>query len=241
MQTHSSDYQYTRADPVAINELALTGRYALQTLHNRCCLQDHFGSSPINELLKILLRAPRPAHPVCISTGAISCASHDTRSLFLWEGEVSGPPQEKNKREIACRTSLSSLLRRESGKCLLLIFIRALDIARDVNEGREGGREGGKRKRERDDSATFIIKSRLLAFTPRRNDEIQDPRRYTVAHRAILTFKTYLDETEREEGGRERGERDTRRSTPIRCSKLWRRVSLLRMEANVRSDDIIKS
>jgi len=64
---------------------------------------------------------------------------------------VSGPPQEKNKREIVCRTSLSSLLRRESGKCLPLIFIRALDIARDVNEGeeREEEREERERKRER--------------------------------------------------------------------------------------------
>jgi len=81
----------------------------------------------------------------------------------------------------------------------------------DASKDRGGGKGGG------DDSATFIIKSRLLAFTPRRNGEIKDPRHYTVAHRAMLTFKIYLDERER---GRKRKTLDV--APPTSCSKLWR-------------------
>lgn len=60
--------------------------------------------------------------------------------------------------------------------------------------------------------------------------------------RAMLTFKTYLDEIEgKGRGGEGEGEILDVASPSISCSKLWRRVSLLRMEVNVRPDDIINS
>lgn len=177
-------------------------------------------------------------------------ASTSRRGLARYPSSGGGPRRrgegrrERKKQKRNCRTTLSALLRRANGKYLSVIFIGAPSIARrDASGGRRG---------RGDDSATFIIKSRLLAFTPRRNGEIQDPRRYTVAHRATarnaLTFKTCLD-GDRALGkrGRARGrERDTLDAAAIAgtlavlsCTKLRRRVSLLRMEADVRPGAVL--
>lgn len=50
-----------------------------------------------------------------------------------------------------------------------IIFIRAITLRAMQDKGWRGELGGG-------DSATFIIKSRLLAFTPPRNGKIQDLR-----------------------------------------------------------------
>jgi len=114
------------------------------------------------------------------------------------------------------------------------LFLLERPTACDASKARGGGKGGG------DDSATFIIKSRLLAFTPRRNGEIKDPRHYTVAHRATAQCSPLRSTLTRGREGEE--EKDTRRGTPDKLLEIMtRRTSLLWMEVNVRVNGIIKS
>lgn len=141
-------------------------------------------------------------------------------SLVARETISSGWSMEKRKEK----------KKKKDARALLFVAARASSV------GKMSTRLFLLERPHRDGTATFIIKSRLLAFTRPRNGEIQDLRRYTIAHRpvcGVLTFKLPLLARELLAPWKRMREKErdivyvhTTWHLPVSYSKLWRCAAL---------------